>query len=165
MKKIKKILVCIDLSQYSVMTLEYALELVKNKDTQMIVYNVINQRDLEGLEIISSYFSSKVVPEDYIRNLKKDRQEKLDQLIDENFSDEKPIINIKVDTGIPFECILKAVETEDADLVVMGNKGRGNLSRVLFGSVAEKVFRHSPVPVVSIRDKMKFKRGNTNGKK
>jgi len=45
---------------------------------------------------------------------------------------------IKIDTGIPFECILKTIETEEIDLVIMSNKGRGNLSRVLFGSVAER---------------------------
>ena len=158
MKKIKKILACIDLSQYSLMTLQCAVELAKNKNTQIIVYNVINQRDIQGLETISTYFSDKIVPEEYIRDMKKDRHEKLKQLIKENFLKEKSMMSIKVDTGAPFECILKAVETEDADLIVMANKGRGNISRVLFGSAAEKVFRHSPIPVVSVRDKMEFKR-------
>ncbi|HKK00421.1 MAG TPA: universal stress protein [Desulfotignum sp.] len=37
-------------------------------------------------------------------------------------------------------------------IIKMANKGRGNLSRVLFGSAAEKVLRHSPVPVVSVRN-------------
>ena len=37
------------------------------------------------------------------------------------------------------------------------NKGRGNLSRVLFGSVAQKVFRHSPVPAVGVGDPETFK--------
>ena len=41
--------------------------------------------------------------------------------------------------------------------IKMANKGRGNLSRVLFGSAAEKVFRHSPVSVVSVRNKDTFK--------
>ena len=83
-------------------------------------------------------------------------------IIKENFFDEKSRMSMKIDVGIPFESILKAVETEDIDLVVMANKGRGNISRVLFGSAAEKVFRHSPVPVVSVRDKNKLKRGNNN---
>ena len=162
MKKINKILACIDFSEYSLMTLQYAVELAKDGNTQIVVYNVINMRDIEGLETIGTYFSNRIVLEDYVKDLKKDRQDMIKDLIENNFSNERLKIHIKVDTGIPFECILKATETEDIDLVVMANKGKGNISRVLFGSAAEKVFRHSTVPVVSVRDKTKFKRRNNN---
>lgn len=162
MKKIKKILACIDFSEYSLMTLQYAIELAKDENTQIVVYNVINMRDLEGLETINTYFSNRIVLEDYVKDLKKDRHGMIRDLIDNNFSKERLKIHIKVDTGIPFECILKTTETEEIDLVVMANKGKGNISRVLFGSAAEKVFRHSTVPVVSVRDKTKFKRRNNN---
>lgn len=47
--------------------------------------------------------------------------------------------------------ILKAIEREDVDLVVLGTHGREGLSRVLLGSVAEKVVRGSSVPVLTIR--------------
>ena len=160
MNKINKILACVDLSDYSLMTLKYSVEFAKGTQAQIIVFNVINQRDIDGVEMVSGYFpgyfSNQINAEDYIKKLRKERHEKITNLINENFSDEESMMTIKIDTGIPFECILKASETESADLIVMANKGRGNLSRVLFGSVAEKVFRHSLIPVVSVRDKMKF---------
>jgi nucleotide-binding universal stress UspA family protein len=164
MKKIKKILACVDLSDYSVMTLDYAVTLAKGSQADIIVFTVINQRDVNGVEMISGYFPGYFVSdmnaEEYAKELKKDRTEKINNMIEENFPDDASMMTLKIDMGIPFECILNAVETEGADLIVMANKGRGNLSRVFFGSVAEKVFRHSPVPVVSVRDKMKFKRGH-----
>mgnify|MGYP002642551182 CR=1 FL=1 len=166
MSKINKILACVDFSDYSLMTLEYAVELAKGSETQIIVFNVINQGDINSIEMVGGYFPGYFVDtinaEDYLKDQKKDRYEKMKAIIKENFFDEKSRMSMKIDVGIPFESILKAVETEDIDLVVMANKGRGNISRVLFGSVAEKVFRHSPVPVVSVRDKNKFKRGNNN---
>lgn len=161
-RKINKILVCIDFSEYSVMTLGYALEFAKAADTQIMVLNVIHQRDISGVEMavgyFPGYFSNDVNTEDYVKALKEDRHDKLKNFIKENFFDEKSKMSLIIDTGIPSECILKTVETEAIDLVVMANKGRGNIARVLFGSAAEKVFRHSPVPVVSVRDKIKFKR-------
>jgi len=164
MNKIKNFLACVDFSDYSLMTLEYAVELAKGSETQIVVFNVINQNDINRIEMAGGYFpgyfADTITAEGYLREQKKDRHEKMEAIIKENFSDDKSRMSIKIDVGIPFESILKAVETEDIDLIVMANKGRGNISRVLFGSAAEKVFRHSPVPVVSVRDKNKFKRGN-----
>jgi nucleotide-binding universal stress UspA family protein len=162
MSKIKKILACVDFSEYSLMTLEYAVEIAKGTGIEIIVFNVINQRDINMVATVSHYAPYEIQVEGYIRDLKKDRHGKIKNIIKENFFDEKSKMAIKIDAGIPFECILKTIETEEIDLVIMSNKGRGNLSRVLFGSVAEKVFRHSPVPVVSVRDKNKFKRRNNN---
>ncbi len=158
MNKINKILACIDFSPYSLMTLEYAVELAKGTGKQIIVFNVINQQDLDSIERVRSYYTGKINVDDYVKEIRKDRQKKIKTMIKEKFFDEKSMMSLKIDTGIPFECILKAIKEEEVDLVVMANKGRGNISKILFGSAAEKVFRHSPVPVVSVRDKNKFKR-------
>lgn len=52
-------------------------------------------------------------------------------------------------SGQPWEQILEAIRQSHADLVVMGTHGRRGLSRVFLGSVAEKIVRHSPVPVLT----------------
>lgn len=161
-QKIKKILACVDFSEYSRMVMDHSLEMAKGPDAQILVLNVINQRDVTGAEQVFSYypgsFSTIINTKDYIRDLKKERQEKLKQMIKDLYFDDKSRMTIKVDVGIPYECILETIDTENIDVVVMANKGRGNLARVLFGSAAEKVFRHSPVPVLSVRERKIFKR-------
>jgi nucleotide-binding universal stress UspA family protein len=47
--------------------------------------------------------------------------------------------------------VIAAVEKLKADLVVMGTHGRKGLSRVFLGSVAEKIVRGCPVPVLTVR--------------
>lgn len=53
--------------------------------------------------------------------------------------------------GNPHRAIVKQAENGDYDMVVIGNHGRDGIARVLLGSVAEKVVRRSPVPVLVVR--------------
>ena len=53
----------------------------------------------------------------------------------------------------PAEDILDVAGAEDIDLIIMSSHGRGGLARWTFGSVADKVARHSPCPVLLIRQK------------
>ncbi|GGM26155.1 universal stress protein [Haloarcula argentinensis] len=53
--------------------------------------------------------------------------------------------------GVPYRAILDAIEEADADLVIIGTHGRTGIDRYLLGSVAEKLVRTSPVPVMTVR--------------
>jgi nucleotide-binding universal stress UspA family protein len=55
-------------------------------------------------------------------------------------------------TGIAWEQILLAAKEVDAGLIIMGTHGRRGLPRAILGSVAEKVVRLSPIPVLTIHD-------------
>jgi len=47
--------------------------------------------------------------------------------------------------------IVEMAEDEGADLVILGSHGRSGLSRAFLGSVAERVVRHAPCPVLVVR--------------
>jgi nucleotide-binding universal stress UspA family protein len=49
------------------------------------------------------------------------------------------------------DAILAYIEDNDVDLVVMGTHGRSGIDRFVVGSVAERVVRESPVPVMTVR--------------
>ena len=60
----------------------------------------------------------------------------------------------RLQVGVPFEEIVKVAEEEHADMIVMGTHGRSGLNRVLLGSVAERVIRLAPCPVLTVRQAM-----------
>ena len=61
-----------------------------------------------------------------------------------------PNFERRILAGDPAIKILKTIETEDIDLVIMGTHGYKGLEHAIFGSVAEKVVKKSPVPVLTI---------------
>ena len=54
-------------------------------------------------------------------------------------------------TGEVVSEILAAIETFEADLIVIPTHGRRGLKKVMLGSVAERIIRESPVPVLTLR--------------
>jgi universal stress protein A len=61
------------------------------------------------------------------------------------------VARLLVKRGAPHEEIVKTAAAEDVDYIVIGTRGRGGLERVLLGSVADRVIRTAPCPVISIR--------------
>lgn len=59
--------------------------------------------------------------------------------------------DVAVRVGSAAEEVLAAVEESGASLVVMATHGRGGLERAAYGSVADQVTRHSPVPALLVK--------------
>jgi len=68
----------------------------------------------------------------------------------ENFLAGQKNIEAKVLVGDVAEEIIRHTEESSVDLIVMGTHGYKGLEKVMFGSVAEKVVRSSPCPVLTI---------------
>ena len=68
-------------------------------------------------------------------------------------------VNTRVETGVPYRIILRTLEDEKVDLLVMNIHGKGMLDRALLGSTAERVVRAASCPVMLIPPmKRKLKR-------
>jgi nucleotide-binding universal stress UspA family protein len=75
-----------------------------------------------------------------------------------------PDQNVRVEhlleEGDVARAILKAAQTIQADLIVMGMHGRTGLGRLLLGSVAEQVLRKAPCPVLTVKTPLPAAKAN-----
>lgn len=149
---------CVDLSDYSKMTIDYALSLVKGIDAEVLLLNVINNKDIEAAQIAIPYLPGNLTIDSYIEKAGAKRAKAINDLVNELFPTTEMKMPILIRAGVPYKEILRAVDKEKVDVVVLGNKGKTNLLGTLHGSHGEKVFRHSPVPVLSVRDRKMFGR-------
>ena len=150
--KITKILVAVDLSAYSRPILEYAVEVANMTDARIFIINVINQKEIDSVKkAVNLKYSDNFSLAIYLSEELGPRELVLKTLIKETpgLSELKPVTLVK--HGVPYAQILKTIDREQMDFLIFGPKGQTNLKEFLFGSVAEKLFRHSPVPVMSLR--------------
>lgn len=60
-------------------------------------------------------------------------------------------VTVLVTLATPYQEILRYAGENAMDLIVMGTHGRGGVSHLLLGSIAEKMVRHAPCPVLTVR--------------
>jgi nucleotide-binding universal stress UspA family protein len=156
MDETKKIMVALAFSEYAEGIFGYAARLAKRLDAELIVASVINARDVQAIGTISS-MGYDVDSEQYVANINNERQSQLEKFINAHaFPSDK--IKTVIRVGDPVDELLKTAVKENVDMIVMGIKGRTNLEYMFVGSVAEKMFRRSPVPIVSYRDEINAER-------
>ena len=160
MNQIRKIMIALDFSEYSTEALTYACSLAESLDAGLVVVNVIHQRDVDMVKMVANTTGQLSVDE-YIAEQTAQRSTDMDDAI-RAASCSHRVVKKTIRLGSPFHELIQAVKDERVDLLIMGSKGRGNLSGILFGSVAEKMFRHCPVPLLSIRPE-NFERTNSRG--
>ena len=144
-------MVAVDFSEYSQKIVENAGHLAQDLGAELIFVNVINQRDINMVKQVTLH-TDRISVKDYINGLIDDRNEQMQRLLKDTSCTLIPN-RFTIKKGVPFVELVKTAEEEKVDIVVMGTKGRGNIAGILFGSQAEKMFRHCPVPLLSIREK------------
>lgn len=163
MKNIRKVLVALAFSDYARGTFGFAADFADCAGAELIVASVINARDVESVRMISA-MGYEVDGENYIENIKAERQRFLDEMVG-NCSLPPERIRTVFAVGNPIDELLKLMLQETIDVVVMGPKGRTDLEHVLVGSVAEKIFRRSPATVISYRDERVAERNRNRVRK
>jgi nucleotide-binding universal stress UspA family protein len=94
-------------------------------------------------------FPEAIPPADMLRSITEADGRKLDVLL-ASVRERCPEAKRVLRTGSAWEEILAASAEAKADLVVLGTHGRRGLLHAMMGSVAERVVRLSPVPVLAV---------------
>lgn len=146
---IRKILVSVAYTKASKGMLVFATDLAKQLSSSIIVLSVINSRDVQAVRTIAS-MGYDVDGEHYVEGVRKERESFLKEIISDcDFP--KDDIDFVIRVGNPVQEILSFALEKKVDLIIMGPKGRSELENILVGSVAERLFRRSPVSILSYR--------------
>ncbi len=144
MHDFKKILFPLDLSESSAKIAPFVKSLASRYDARVHLLFVARVFD---------YFTSMYVPHPSVSQFEKEviegAEKRLYEFADENFAAAAGT-KTQVVAGDPSEEILGYIAAHGIDLVVMGTHGRKGLDKVIFGSVAERVVKSSPVPVMVV---------------
>jgi nucleotide-binding universal stress UspA family protein len=139
-----KVLVAIDDSKFSEAALKAVASQYRPTETQVRVVHV--------LQPIAVSTPPQMSP-DYTPELRDQAKEadKLVQKAAQSLRTKGFQVDTEIDKGDIRERILDAAQNWHADLILLGSHGRGGLSRLLLGSVAESVARHAPCSVEVVR--------------
>ena len=145
--RIKKILCPTDFSENSEYALKYALALATLTQADLQLFHVVEPITYPQ----STEFFEPVLDEvELMMKMETAFQQQLEDQVT-TLKAQYPKIKGKLVTGNTFLEIIQAARDDDVDIIVMGTHGRTGLAHVLIGSVAERVVREAPCPVLTVK--------------
>jgi len=144
---VKNILVAVDFSKATDRILQATANLAKAVEARVTLINVAPREP----DILGQQLTRKVVTEP----VPEDVRERYDELMAcaKRLQDADVTVSPLLVRGDRVRTVMREVEREEADLIVMGSHGRGALYRRIMGSVSEGVLREAKCPVLIVPSK------------
>jgi len=146
MIRLAKLLVPTDFSEDSEQAARYAVELAKRFQAEIHCVHVV---DIPADLLSTSDYYMTGPSEGFLDQIREESKKNLEAFAKKNLA------GVGVRTafleGSPFVEIIRYARNQEIDLVVIATHGRTGLKHVLFGSVAEKVVRKAPCPVLVVK--------------
>ena len=144
MKQFNRVLFPVDFSESSDKIVPYVQSVAERFGSQIHILFAARVFD---------HFTSIYVPHPSINKFEKElidgAEKRLYEFVDHHFK-EFPHTKTAVVAGDPSEEIINYINEHEIDLVIMGTHGRKGMDKIIFGSVAERVVKSSPVPVMVV---------------
>jgi nucleotide-binding universal stress UspA family protein len=141
----KKILVPTDFSEQSYFAFETAVSIARKAGASLHLHHVIEIPDYPEITDITAYRLLGTT------NVLQSIEERLRDLADSDLCYDLQL-TWSIDYDTPYEKITAKALEEKIDLIVMGSHGRKGTEKTILGSTTEKVIRHAPCLVMSIRE-------------
>lgn len=146
----KKILVAVDFSDHSNAALDYAIALADRIGASVEVLHVWDPPAFVGPEVLLLGGNElRMSITDYTRRI---AGQEMEDLLAGPLRRGIRGLEGHVERGNPADVICRFAGEHGFDLVVVGTHGRSGFSRFMAGSVAEKVMRNCPCPVLTVRE-------------
>ncbi len=143
----KNVLVATDFSEPSATALTYARELARKFGAQLHILHVV--QDVTAL-IYADASIALSPPNDWQADLERECQQTLDRLVTAEDRRDLHAQTVLVTSNNPAKAITDHGRDSGMDLIVIGATGRGRVSRLMMGSVADKVIRTAFCPVLTV---------------
>lgn len=146
MIRLAKLLVPTDFSEDSEQAARYAVELAKRFQAEIHCIHVV---DIPADLLSTSDYYMTGPSEQFVDQIREESKKNLEAFAKKNL--EGVGVRTAFLEGSPFVEIIRYARSQEIDLVVIATHGRTGLKHVLFGSVAEKVVRKAPCPVLVVK--------------
>lgn len=155
----KRILCPVDLSSFSLTAVKLAVKVAESSGARLYLLHVIDnpfdelyltsitQADPAAIDL---YRTEPLRRAKILRATEEHSEVLLKQFCHDSI-EHLPKVRYLVSSGDPFEQIVEAAETHRIDLIVLATHGRTGIKRLIIGNVAEKVVRHAPCPVLTVK--------------
>jgi nucleotide-binding universal stress UspA family protein len=157
---LKRILVPTDFSEGSEAAVKYGVALARAFNAQLHLLHVVLRHDLDMIAARQSAFETFLTempetksPPDLEESVQHAARELLSKILTEQEQKDLRVEYVlrAMGPGGPYVEIVRYAKQGDVDLIVMGTHGRGFVAHMMMGSVAEKVVRSAPCPVLTVR--------------
>jgi nucleotide-binding universal stress UspA family protein len=136
-----KILIATDGSKYSLGAAVEGIEIARIHGSKVFVLYVIDMRALTTV-------SGMPAPENMYPLLQEEGKRAVSQI--KEMAGDLPVETFVL-SGYPGSTIVEFAKDNDTDLIVVGTLGKSGIEALLLGSVASKVIRHAPCPVLVVK--------------
>lgn len=141
---LKKILVPTDFSECSDAAVKYGRALASAFDSRLHVLHVVQ-------DPYTQPWAAEAFPAPLGELLEQWQAQARERIAAQIPEAERPEVMVAAQVGSPIVEILRYANEQKIDLIVIGTHGRGPLGHILLGSVAERVVRKAPCPVLTVR--------------